>query len=371
MAAGGSTSSLESDNQRWRAVTERDWDADGAFVYAVRTTGVFCRPSCGARRPLRGNVSLYPDPAKARAAGFRACKRCKPGLMPPREHHKALVVEACRRIERAEREPSARELAEAAGLSHYHFGRVFKALMGITPKQYAMAHRARIASKHLRRSKDVTSAIYDSGYGAPSRFYDSAGRRHGMTAQELRNGGHGIEIRHAFGDSSLGLVSVAATSKGICAVLSGTSRQELAVELRNRSPNAVFQEADGGSDFERWVEHTVEYLDGSCLAFDLPLDLRGTAFQERVWIALLEIPNGQTASYAEVARRIGRPKAARAVASACAANPVAVVVPCHRVIRTDGRLSNYRWGVDRKRRLLERESLSKRGSSSTSGGNAP
>jgi len=276
--------------------------------------------------------------------------------MPPREHHKGLVVEACRRIERAEREPSARALAEAAGLSHYHFGRVFKAIMGITPKQYAMAHRARIASQNLRRSTDVTSAIYESGYGAPSRFYESARHRHGMTAQELRRGGNGIEIRHAFADSSLGLVLVAATSKGICAVLFGTSRHELALELRNRFPNAVFQEAERGSDFEQWVEHTVEYLDGSCRPFDLPLDLRGTAFQERVWRALLEIPKGQTVSYTEVARRIGRPKAARAVASACGANPVAVVIPCHRVVRTDGSLSNYRWGIERKRRLLERES---------------
>ena len=276
--------------------------------------------------------------------------------MPPRERHKELVVEACRRIERAEREPSARELAEAAGLSHYHFGRVFKALMGITPKQYVMAHRARVAAQNLRRSTDVTSAIYESGYGASSRFYESAKHRHGMTAQDIRKGGNGIEVRYAFGDSSLGPVVVAATSKGICAVLFGTSRQELAADLRGRFPNAVFQEADGGSDFEDWVERTVDCIDGGSLPYDLPLDLRGTAFQELVWRALREIPKGQTASYTEVAKRIGRPKAARAVASACAANPAAVVIPCHRVVRTDAGLSSYRWGIEKKRRLLERES---------------
>lgn len=355
-AAGVLTTSLESDEARWRAVIERDAGADGVFYYAVRTTGVYCRPSCGARRPLRANVSFYRSAAEAKSAGFRACQRCRPQSMPPRQRHRELVVEACRRIEQAEQEPSARELAEAAGLSHYHFGRVFKAIVGITPKQYAMAHRARVASKNLRGSADVTSAIFESGYGASSRFYESARRRHGMTAQEIRKGGSGLEIRYAFGDSSLGLVVVAATSRGICAVLFGTSRQGLRAELRSQFPNAVFQEAEGGSDFERWVERTLDYLDGGSLRFDLPLDLRGTAFQELVWRTLLEIPKGQTASYTKVAKCIGRPMAARAVASACAANRVAVVIPCHRVVRTDGRLSNYRWGIDKKRRLLERES---------------
>jgi AraC family transcriptional regulator of adaptative response/methylated-DNA-[protein]-cysteine methyltransferase len=276
--------------------------------------------------------------------------------MPPRERHQVLVVEACRRIEQAEREPSARELAESAGLSPYHFGRVFKAIMGITPKQYAMAHRARVAAQNLQCSKNVTSAIYESGYGASSRFYESAKHRHGMTAQDIRKGGNGIEVHYAFADSSLGLVVIAATSKGICAVLFGASENELAAELRGRFPNAVFQEADGGSDFEQWVERTVDCIDGGAPGFDIPLDVYGTAFQELVWRALREIPKGQTASYSEVAARIGRPKAARALASACAANPVAVIIPCHRVVRTDGGLSNYFWGANKKRRLLERES---------------
>ncbi|MGB8329776.1 MAG: methylated-DNA--[protein]-cysteine S-methyltransferase, partial [Polyangiales bacterium] len=265
------------------------------------------------------------------------------------------VVEACRLIELAEREPTLKELAEAAGLSSYHFQRVFKRIVGVTPKQYAIAHRSRIAAENLKTCKDVTSAIYASGYGASSRFYESAQPRHGMSVTELRRGGDGVEIRYAFGDSSLGLVAVAATERGICAVLFGASPHELVEELRKRFPKADFELADADSDFAQWVERTVAYLDGESAEFGLPLDVRGTAFQERVWRTLREIPEGQTASYAEVAKRIGRPRSIRAVAGACAANPVAVVIPCHRVIRADGGLSGYRWGTDRKRTLLKRE----------------
>jgi AraC family transcriptional regulator of adaptative response/methylated-DNA-[protein]-cysteine methyltransferase len=225
-----------------------------------------------------------------------------------------------------------------------------------TPKQYAIAHRSRSAANNLKTSKDVTSAIYESGYGAPSRFYESAMRRHGMTATDLRKGARGIEIRYAFGNSNLGLVAVATTDKGICAVLFGAARAELAADLHERFPKAVFEVADAASDFAQWVEQTLDYLDGESSGFDLPLDVRGTAFQERVWQALRDIPRGQTATYAEVAQRAGHPKSARAVAGACAANPAAVVIPCHRVIRSDGGLSGYRWGPRRKRALLARES---------------
>jgi len=351
-----SYTTFASDDSRWQAVMERDSYADGVFFYGVSTTGIFCRPSCGARTPLRKNVSFYTEPSEARLAGFRACKRCKPESTPPHQRQKELAVEACRLIEQAENEPTLSELAEAVGLSPYHFNRVFKSIVGVTPKQYAIAHRSRIAAENLKTSKDVTSAIYESGYGASSRFYESAQRRHGMTATDLRKGGAGVEIRYAFGDSSLGLVTVAATDKGICAVLFGASREELIKELQDRFPRAVLEVADVGSDFEQWVERTLGYLEGKSKHFDIPVDVRGTAFQELVWRTLRDIPEGQTASYAEVAQRIGRPKSARAVAGACAANPVAVIIPCHRVVRADGGVSGYRWGPRRKRQLLERES---------------
>ena len=352
----GSATGFDREDARWRAVVERDPRADGSFFYAVSTTGVFCRPSCGARTPLRKNVSFYGEASEAERAGFRACKRCNPESTPPQQHHKELVVEACRLIERAEKEPTLGELSQALGLSPYHFSRVFKRMVGVTPKQYAIAHRSRVAAMNLKTSKDVTSAIYESGYGASSRFYESARRRHGMTATDIRKGGDGIEIRYAFGDSSLGLVAVAATKKGICAVLFGASQQELTGDLKERFPKAVLEVAEAGSDFERWLVQTLDYLEGETKPFDLPLDVRGTAFQELVWRALREIPEGHTVSYGKIAERVGRSRSARAVARACAANPVAVIIPCHRVVGSEGALRGYRWGMERKRRLLDRES---------------
>lgn len=349
-------SSKDHDDHRWQAVVDRNPRPDEAFVYAVSTTGVFCRPSCGARTPLRKNVSFYRTSSEAKLAGFRACKRCEPESVDPRQRQRELVVQACRRIERATKEPTLQELARAVGLSPFHFSRVFKRIVGVTPKQYAMAYRARVAVKNLKTSKDVTTAIYDSGYGASSRFYESVQSRHGMTATAMRKGGKGTEIRYAFGESSLGLVAVAATAKGICAVLFGASRDALTEDLNGRFPRAVLEAADPGSDFEQWVERTVDYLDGKSELFELPLDVRGTAFQELVWRTLRDLPAGQTTSYGEIAARIGRPKSARAVAGACAANPVAVIVPCHRVVRADGHLSGYRWGIQKKRQLLDRES---------------
>jgi AraC family transcriptional regulator of adaptative response/methylated-DNA-[protein]-cysteine methyltransferase len=346
---------FDSNDSRWQAVAERDPDADGEFFYAVSTTGIFCRPSCGARTPLRENVSFYGKPSEARLAGFRACKRCKPDSTAPRQRQKELVVQACRLLEAAEDEPSLSELSQAVGLSPYYFNRVFKSIVGLTPKQYAIAHRSRVATRNLKTSKDVTSAIYESGYGASSRFYASAPRRHGMSATEIRKGGDGIGIRYAFGESSLGLVAVAATEKGICAVLFGESQHDLTEDLRSRFPKAVLELAETGSDFEKWVERTVRYIDGASASFDLPLDVRGTAFQELVWRALREIQTGDTASYAQLAKRIGRPKSARAVAGACAANPLAVIIPCHRVVCANGELSGYRWGIGRKQQLLQRE----------------
>ncbi len=306
--------------------------------------------------PVPGPSTPVAEPSDDSRSRASDSKRRPPGSTAPRQRQQELVVEACRLIERAESEPTLNELAEAAGLSSFYFNRVFKRIVGVTPKQYAMAHRSRIAAKNLKTSKDVTTAIFDSGYGAASRFYESAKVRHGMTATALRKGGEGTEIRYAFGDSSLGLVAVGATDRGICAVLFGASRESLAEDLKARFPKAVLEPADPGSDFDRWVELTLGYLDGKSELFELPLDVRGTAFQELVWRSLLEIPAGHTASYGEIAARIGRPKSARAVARACAANPVAVIIPCHRVVRADGDLSGYRWGIRRKRQLLNRES---------------
>ncbi|MBT8481028.1 MAG: bifunctional DNA-binding transcriptional regulator/O6-methylguanine-DNA methyltransferase Ada [Myxococcales bacterium] len=348
-------STVDLDDYRWQAVSERTAREDGAFVYAVCTTGVFCRPSCGARTPLRKNVSFYGSPADARRAGFRACKRCAPESTPPHERQRERIVEACRLIEGAEKEPTLGELAKAVGSSPFHFSRVFKRIVGVTPKQYAMAHRARVAAVNLETSKDVTAAIYDSGYGTSSRFYEASKGRHGMTATRLRKGGQDVEIRYAFGDSSLGLVVVAATDRGICAVLFGATRDALIEDLKRRFPKAAFALAELGSDFERWVEQTVDYVDAGSELFALPLDVRGTAFQELVWQTVRGLPAGQTASYKEIAVRIGQPNSARAVAGACAANPVAVIIPCHRVLRSDGELSGYRWGIERKRQLLDRE----------------
>lgn len=340
---------------RWRAVVERNRRADGCFFYAVKTTGIFCRPSCAARKPLRRNVLFYADVSGAKGAGFRACKRCAPEEATAGVQHRGLVVAACRSIERSERDPRLPDLARAAGLSPSHFSKLFKGVLGLTPKQYAMAHRARVAGSKLGKSRDVTSAIYESGYASSSRFYGSAMRRQGMTATDLRKGAAGIEIRYAFGESTLGSAVVAATSKGICAVLLGGSHEGLAADLRGRFPKAVLELADSGSDFEVWVERTLTFLDDRTKRLELPIDVRGTAFQELVWRALRDIPRGETASYTDVAKRIGRPKSARAVAGACAANPAALLIPCHRVVRADGNLSGYRWGVELKRALLDRE----------------
>ncbi len=341
---------------RWHAVRTRDASADGRFCFAVKTTGVYCRPGCGARLPRRDNVVFYDSNADAEAAGYRPCKRCRPGAPSTDERHAALVAAACREIETAEREPALRRLAAAAGLSPHHFQRVFKRIAGVTPKQYALATRAGRLKHELRRGGSVTDAIYASGHGASSRFYGSAGPRLGMTATAFKDGGRGVTIRYACGRSWLGPILVAATERGICAILIDDERRRLVADLERRFPRAVLEQAEPGSGFEDWVSRTVAFLERPANRFDLPLDVQATAFQERVWRALLTIPPGHTASYGEIARRIGRPNAARAVARACAANPVAVAIPCHRVVREDGGPGGYRWGGERKRRLLERES---------------
>ena len=339
---------------RWAAVVARDGAVDSTFYYSVRTTGVYCRPSCAARLANPKNVRFHATPAEAERAGFRPCKRCKPDQPPLEQLHAAKVAEACRRIEEAdEAPPSLADLAQAVGLSPHHFHRVFKAVAGVTPKEYAAAHRAGRVRDGLKRSKTVTEAIYDAGFNSSGRFYAQSDAVLGMTPRDYRAGGANTRIQFAVGECSLGAILVARSAKGVCAILLGDDPDALARDLQDRFPRAELTGGDAG--FEALIAGVVGFVEAPGLGLDLPLDVRGTAFQQRVWQALREIPAGETASYAEVARRIGAPKAVRAVAAACAANALAVAIPCHRVVRTGGGLSGYRWGVERKRALLENE----------------
>jgi AraC family transcriptional regulator of adaptative response/methylated-DNA-[protein]-cysteine methyltransferase len=337
----------------WQAVIDRDSKADGAFYYSVRTTGVFCRPSCAARLPNRENVSFFTTPAEAQAAGFRPCKRCKPTEASPSERYAKLIAQACRTIEAAETPPSLSALAQGAGLSQHHFHRVFKAVAGVTPRAYASAERSRRVREGLVKSGSVTEAIYDAGFNSGGRFYEQAAGVLGMTPTRFRKGGERTTIHFAIGECSLGAILVATTDKGVCAILLGDDPADLARDLQDRFPHAELVGADPG--FEGLVAQVVGLIEHPGLAADLPLDIQGTAFQQRVWEALRKIRAGETASYAKIAERIGAPTAVRAVAQACAANRLAVAIPCHRVVRTDGALSGYAWGVERKRALLERE----------------
>jgi AraC family transcriptional regulator of adaptative response/methylated-DNA-[protein]-cysteine methyltransferase len=339
----------------WEALMERDPAAQGSFVYGVLTTGVFCRPACPSRRPRRDNVRFYATPEDARRAGFRACRRCRPGEAGVEAQHAAAVAEACRMIETAETLPSLADLAERAGLSRFHFHRLFKAQTGVTPKAYATAHRAGRVRRELLAQPTVTGALYEAGFGSSGRFYAVAGDRLGMTPTAFRDGGAGSVIRYAVSSCSLGAILVAATEKGICAIEFGEDEEALAARPKTLFPKAELIGDD--PDFSTLVDQVIAFVEAPGTGLDLPLDIRGTAFQERVWRALRAIPVGSTASYAEIAARIGFPKAVRAVAGACAANRLAVAIPCHRVVRTGGDLSGYRWGVERKRALLRKEGV--------------
>ncbi|CAM3759737.1 Bifunctional transcriptional activator/DNA repair enzyme Ada [Pseudomonas reidholzensis] len=337
------------DADRWLAVQSRDSAAAGHFVYAVRSTGIYCHPGCRSRLAKRENVAFYPDPAAAEAAGYRACQRCSSGA-----RRTALIARACRLLEASETAPSLDQLGTELSVSPFHLHRLFKAETGLTPKAYASAFRAQRLRERLGDpATTVTDALYDAGYNSNSRFYQSAGQRLGMRPRQFRAGGAGATVRFALGQCSLGAILVAQSERGICAILLGDDPQTLLEQLQDQFPKAQLIGGDAG--YEQLVAEVVGFVEHPALGLDLPLDVQGTAFQERVWQALREVPAGCRVSYSEVAERIGAPKAVRAVALACAANRIAVAIPCHRVVRRDGDISGYRWGVERKRQLLDRE----------------
>ena len=336
-----------------RAVRQRDAAQDGQFYYSVATTGVFCSPSCKARPALRANMAFHASRADAVAAGFRPCKRCRPDLAPRAEREAALVAAACRAIAAAEEMPGLAVLAAQAGLRAQHFHRLFRRVAGVTPAAYARAHRAAAVRRHLADGASVTQALYDGGFNSSGRFYESAPAMLGMVPGAFRAGGRGEAIGYAFGRSALGLVLVAASGRGVCAILLGDDAAVLLADLRVRFRAAVLAEAEPA--FAATVAAVVAAVDAPGEAHTLPLDIRGTVFQQRVWAVLWAIPAGETLSYAQVAARLGSPGSVRAVAGACAANKLAVVVPCHRVVASDGALAGYRWGLARKRALLAGE----------------
>jgi AraC family transcriptional regulator of adaptative response/methylated-DNA-[protein]-cysteine methyltransferase len=347
------TFSSVADDVRWARIVVRDKTADGRFWYSVSTTGVYCRPSCPSRVANPINVQLHDTLEDAKATGFRPCKRCNPDGPSIEAENAALVARACRIIEASEEVPSLSELADAIGRSPCYFHRVFKAATGLTPKDYAAGHRARKIRQGLAYGNTVTEAIYQAGFNSSGRFYEKATEMLGMTPSRYRAGGADEDIRFAVGETSLGAILVASSRKGVVSILLGDEPDELVRNLQDRFPKAHLVGDD--RDYEALVARVVGSVEAPQIGLDLPLDVRCTAFEQRVWQALREIPAGETISYTEIARRIGSPRAARAVAGACAANHLAIAIPCHRVVRHDGVLSGYAWGAERKRELLDRE----------------
>ena len=346
------TSETEQD-PRWAAIVGHDAQSDGTFYYSVKTTGVYCRPSCTARRPRPEHVQFHATCEEAEKAGFRPCRRCQPNQLSLAQQHAAIVAQACRLIDEAEEAPDLAALAQYAGMSRYHFHRIFKAITGVTPHGYVIANRTQKVRKNLSSSDTITEAMYEAGYHSSGRFYETTDEILGMTPSHFRAGGARIDIHFAIGECSLGSILIAQSGRGVCAILLGDDPEELIHDLQDTFPRANL--IGGDTHFERLVAQVVGFIEDPAIGLHLPFDIQGTAFQQRVWQALREIPAGETASYTEIACRIGAPKAARAVAQACGANKLAVAIPCHRIVKNDGSLSGYRWGVERKRKLLERE----------------
>src|SRR5450759_317846 len=349
------TMQTESQNENrnenhWQQVMARDARQDGRFVFAVRTTGVYCRPSCPSRRPRRDSVEFFPDPREAERAGYRACLRCKPTEISAQAQY---VLRARQLLDNAEGVVTLAQLSKRIGLSPFHLQRLFKRATGLSPREYQSARRMQQVKTELRKAGDVTTALYNAGFSSPSRLYEKSDQQLGMTPGTYRRGGAGATITFAIAPTSLGRMLIAATERGLCVVRFGESVTELERDLRNEFHAATVQRDDAAMG--RYIAPLLASLGGEKTTIDLPLDVRATAFQQKVWETLQRIPRGETRSYTEIARAIGDPRAVRAVARACASNPVALAVPCHRVVRSDGNLAGYRWGLERKRKLLERE----------------
>jgi len=340
------------DGRRWEAVLARDRRMDGAFVFGVRSTHIYCRPSCPSRRPRRERVVFFPVPEAAESCGFRACLRCRPQDAAAADPSIAWARRLCREIEAAGGAP-LEALARKAGVSPHHLQRTFKRVVGISPREYAEALRLRAVKVRLKRGDAVTEALYEAGFGSSSRLYESAGARLGMTPATYRRGGRGMRIQYTIADSPLGRLLVGATDRGVSAVCLHDDDRALEKALREEYPEAEIRRDD--AERGPWVEAILAHLAGRQPHLDLPIDVQATAFQWQVWEALRRIPYGETRTYAEVARALGRPTATRAVARACATNRVALVIPCHRVVGKGGSLTGYRWGTERKRALLDRE----------------
>lgn len=346
---------LSLDEARWQQVIARKKyiDAPG-FVYAVRSTGIYCRPGCASRQPNRSNVSFFNTPKQAQQAGYRPCKRCRTDAEPGQDSHLPLIEQACHKIHQSKDMPDLKQLSQAAGMSPTYFQRLFKAVIGVSPRQYGAEYRRQRLQANLQQSTSVTEAIYEAGFNASSRLYENTDRLLGMKPIEYRSGGAGITVTYALAASVLGPVLIAATPKGICGIDLDDNPATLIKRLQARFPKARLQE--GGEAFSAWVSDVLACIEQPGRSLNLPLDIRGTAFQCRVWQALQNIPPGQTVTYTQLAAKIGQPKASRAVAKACATNHIAIIVPCHRVIAKDGSLRGYRWGIERKQALLEKES---------------
>jgi len=342
------------DDARWEAIVARDKNADGSFFYAITTTGIYCYPSCPSRLALRSNTQLFDTALDAVHAGFRPCKRCKSDQETPSLRDAQIIAKVCKMIEDADEIPSLDALAQSQNMSRFHFHRLFKSITGITPKAYATAHRAhKIRTELSEHDRSITEAAYQAGFNSSGQFYAKSAEILGMTPTHFKNGGHSETIYYSIGICSFGAILVARSEKGICSILIHNDDNPILADLQKRFPKATLIKDQ--IDFNHWLAQVIQFVETPKQNLELPLDIRGTVFQQRVWQLLQKIPLGRTASYTDIATQLGDPKAVRAVAKACAANPIALLVPCHRVIRSDGGISGYRWGVENKLALISRE----------------